>query len=321
LAISIPGTLIPDGDFFTTDFDVPENAGAQIFRSGRVARTGNISELALGFGGNYKEKVLWGFTLGIPSINFTETKVYNEVDDQGEVTFYDDAGFDETLEMTGSGVNFKFGLIGRPTDQLRISAAVHSPTLWTIDETFFTDFEYNYTDAGQALGGTAESDLFVESINLATPWRFFLGGGYLIGNNGFISVDADYSNFAGNQFSSDDFAQVNDAANEDIDLALTSSIGVRLGGELNLKPFQVRAGVGYRTQPYVDQRNGEDTALLNYSAGAGYSIGKFFIDVAARLEGNNTYYAPYRTFNFDGQVVDTERTRITGMLTVGFRGF
>jgi hypothetical protein len=321
LAISIPGTLIPDGDFFTTDFDVPENAGAQIFRSGRVARTGNISELALGFGGNYKEKVLWGFTLGIPSINFTETKVYNEVDDQGEVTFYDDAGFDETLEMTGSGVNFKFGLIGRPTDQLRISAAVHSPTLWTIDETFFTDFEYNYTDAGQALGGTAESDLFVESINLATPWRFFLGGGYLIGNNGFISVDADYSNFAGNQFSSDDFAQVNDAANEDIDQALTSSIGVRLGGELNLKPFQVRAGVGYRTQPYVDQRNGEDTALLNYSAGAGYSIGKFFIDVAARLEGNNTYYAPYRTFNFDGQVVDTERTRITGMLTVGFRGF
>lgn len=321
LAFSIAGVIQEDENGFFSDFDLDVNQGAQIRRNGRVERTGNISELALGFGGNYKEKILWGFTLGIPSINFTETRVYDEVDDQGEVLFYDDAGFDETLEMTGSGVNFKFGLIFLPTNQLRLSAAVHSPTLWTIDETFFTDFEYNYTDGGQALGGTAESDLFVETINLATPWRFSLGGGYLIGKNGFVSIDADYSNFAGNKFSSEDFAQTNDPANEDIDRALTSSIGVRLGGELNLKPFQVRAGVGYRTQPYIDQRNDEDTAVLNYSAGAGYSVGKFFIDIAARYEGNSTYYAPYDTFAFDGQVVDTERTRITGLLTVGIRGF
>ena len=126
---------------------------------------------------------------------------------------------------------------------------------------------------------------------------------------------------AGTSFSSDDFATVDEAANEDVDRELTSSLGVRVGGELNLKPFQVRAGVGYRQNPVATPRNDEDTAALNFSGGVGYSVGKFFIDAAARFQGNNSYYAPYRTFAFDGQVVDTDRSRITAVVTVGFRGF
>jgi len=321
LARGVDGAIQQDERGFFSDFDLEENQGAQIRRNGRVARSGNLSELALGFGGNYRERVLWGLSLGIPSINFQETKTYDEVDDQGEVTFYDDAGYDETLEMTGQGINFKFGLIGRIGEQLRLSAAVHSPTFWTVDEAFITDFEYNYTDNGEALGGTAESELSEAVFNLATPWRFQVGAGYLAGKNGFVSVDVDYQNLSGSKFSSEDFATVDNAANDDVDDLLTGSIGIRVGGELNLKPFQVRAGVGMRSLPVQTLRNNEQAAFLDGSAGVGYSKGKLFIDLAARYAPNRSYYAPYRTFNFDGQVVDTDRTRITAMLTVGFRGF
>lgn len=321
LAQLIPGAVQEDDLGFFSDFDLDSSQGGQIRRNGRVERTGGINELALGFGGNYLEKVLWGFTIGIPTINFTETKVYDEIDDRDEITFFDNAGFDETLELSGSGVNFKFGLIGRPTDQLRLSLAVHSPTFWTVDETYFTDFEYNFTDNGQALGGEEESILSEAAFNMQTPWRFYAGAGYLIGRSGFISIDADYANFAGTSFSSNDFATVDEAANEDVDATLGGSLALRVGGELNLKPFQVRAGVGFRQNPVIDLRNDEAAQFINLSGGVGYAKDKFFIDLAVRAEGDNSYYQPYRTFAFDGQVVETERARLTGIVTVGFRGF
>lgn len=321
LAFNIPGAVQQDELGFFSDFDLESSLGGQINREGRVERTGGINEFALGFGGNYKEKVLWGFTLGIPTINFTETKTYDEVDTQDEITFFDNAGFDELLELSGSGINFKFGLIGRLTEQLRLSAAVHSPTFWTVDEVYETTFEYNYTDNGQALGGTELSPRSEAAFNLRTPWRFYVGGGYLIGRSGFISIDADYQNFAGTSFSTDDFSAVDEAANADVDASLQGSLGLRVGGELNLKPFQVRAGVGFRQNPVIDLRNDEDGQFLDLSGGLGYAKGKFFIDLAVRVEGNSSYYAPYRTFAFDGQVVETDRTRMTGLVTVGFRGF
>lgn len=327
LALNIPNIFLEtDNGEFITDFDLAENVDSPIRREGRVERSGSLNEIALGFGGNYLEKVLWGVTIGIPTIDFTETRTYDEIDDQNQVTFgdsggFDNAGFDELLELSGSGVNFKFGLIARPTDNLRISAAVHSPTFWSVDEVYETTFEYNFTDSGQAQGGTELSPRSEAVYNLQTPWKFHFGAGYLLGRKGFLSVDADYSNLAGTSFSSDDFATVDEEGNAEIDQELKGMLGVRLGGELNLKPFQVRAGVGYRQNPAVTPRNNEDTSNLSFSGGVGYSAGKFFIDAAARLEGNNSYYAPYSSFDIDGQVVGTDRSRITGLVTVGFRGF
>lgn len=321
LVFDIDNAIQEDELGFFSDFDLESSLGGQTRKVGTVTRSGSLNEFAVGAGGNYNDKLLWGVTIGIPFINFTEEKVYDEIDDRDEITFFDNGGFDETLEMTGSGVNFKFGAIYLPSPQSRISVAVHSPTFWTIDETYFTTLEYNFTDSGQAQGGTALSPLSEAALNLQTPWRFRLGGGYIIGRSGFVSVEADYANFADNAFSFDDFASLDEPNNEDIDETLGASLGVRLGGELNLKPFQVRAGVGYRTIPNLDLRNGEDGASLAASLGAGWSKDKIFVDFAIRGEQYNGFYAPYRTFAFDGTTVNTERTRLTAMLTVGYRGF
>ena len=321
LIFDIDDAIQRDNQGFFSDFDVEENIGGETRKTGTVSRSGGITELALGAGGNYKEKVLWGVTLGIPFVSFTEERRYDEIDDRDEITFFDDAGFDETLEMSGSGVNFKLGLIYLPTPQVRLSAAVHSPTLWTIDETYFTTLEYNFTDGGVAQGGTALSPESVAAVNLQTPFRFLFGGGYIIGNKGFVSFDLDYANYASSTFGFDDFASTDEAAGQDIDASLGGSLGVKLGGELNLKPFQVRVGAGYRTIPNLDVRNDEDSGTVHGAFGAGWSKGKLFIDAALRAEAYNGFYAPYRTFAFDGTVVTTERTRLTALLTVGFRGW
>ncbi|MEM6770609.1 MAG: hypothetical protein AAF597_08510 [Bacteroidota bacterium] len=321
LVFDIDNAVQQDELGFFSDFDLESSLGGQTRKVGTVERSGSLNEFALGAGGNYNDKLLWGATIGIPFVNFSETRTYDEIDDRDEITFFDNASYDENLEFSGSGVNFKFGVIYLPTFQSRISLAVHSPTFWTIDETYSTQLEYNFTDNGVAQGGTAPSELSEAALNLRTPWRFRLGGGYIIGRSGFVSVEADYANYAGSSFSFDDFTTLDNASNEDIDATLGSSIAVRFGGELNLKPFQVRAGVGYRTVPNLDLRYEEDSAALSASLGAGWAKDKIFIDFAVRAEQYNGFYAPYRTFAFDGNVVDTERTRLTALLTVGYRGF
>ena len=149
-----------------------------------------------------------------------------------------------------------------------------------------------------------------------------LGAGYLIGNRGFISLDADYADYRGNSVSFDDFAVAADDVNISIDDNLSSSIGLRLGGELNLKPVQLRAGIGYRQIPYALFLNDEDEAYLTYSVGAGYSIGKFFVDLAAQYSGASGFETAYNApENLEQPLITTDRTSVSVLLTVGFRGW
>ncbi|CAH1001434.1 hypothetical protein LEM8419_02337 [Neolewinella maritima] len=317
------GAFFEDDQGFFTDFDFEENDGGRIRRDGLYDRRGSMSEVALGFGGNYREKLLWGLSFGIPFFTYDEVFSYEEVDDQGEISGFDNSAFDQSLITSGTGFNLKFGLTYLPTEQLRISGAIHSPTLWTIDEQFSTGFEYNFVDDnGQAMGGTELSPLNSATYNLSTPWRFMVGAGYLIGKSGFLSVDVDYADYRGNSISFDDFATAAEATNESIDNNLSSSIGLRVGGELNLKPIQLRAGVGYRQIPYAVFLNDEDEAYLTYSAGAGYSIGKFFVDVAAQYSGASGFETAYNApIDLEEPLILTDRSRVSVLLTVGLRGF
>ena len=306
-----------------TEFDLEENQGGRIRRDGLFDRRGSMSEVAVGFGGNYREKLLWGISFGIPFFTYDDVYSYEEVDDQGEISGFDNSSFDRSLINSGTGFNLKLGLTYLATEQLRLSGAIHTPTAWTIDEQFSTGFTYNYTDRdGNALGGTALSPLNSVTYNLRTPWRFMLGAGYLIGNRGFLSLDADYTDYRGNSVSFDDFTVAADDVNISIDDNLSSSIGLRLGGELNLKPIQIRAGVGYRQIPYAVFLNNEDEAYLTYSTGAGYSIGKFFVDLAAQYSGASGFETAYNASeNLEQPLITTDRTNVSVLLTVGFRGW
>ena len=117
-------------------------------------------------------------------MDYTETKVYDEVDDDNLILEYESAGFDEVSTLNGSGVNFKFGAIYLPSIASRISLSFQSPTFWSFDETYLTDFEYNYAVNGEALGGNAQSPIRDRLTNIRTPWRINLGGGYLLGRTG-----------------------------------------------------------------------------------------------------------------------------------------
>ncbi|WP_116127569.1 hypothetical protein [Lewinella sp. IMCC34183] len=322
--IEDPATNRVYSDFYDFDAQQPRNEPVQ--RNGLYDRRGSVNEAALGIGGNYRDRVLWGFSLGVPFFSFDEVLTYEEVDDQDVIPAFENSTYDQNLSNTGTGFNLKFGLTALPTEQIRISAAVHTPTYWTIDEQFATNFGYFYTDpdTGSPEGGTELSPQLSQAYNLRTPWRFLAGVGALIGTRGFVSLDADYVNYKGNTISFDDFAtanEVSDAVNADVDALLSSAFSVRVGGELNVDPLQLRAGVGYRQIPYADIFDNEDSAILTYNAGVGYSVGKFFVDLAAQYESYASFQLPYTTLDISGQTINTDRSRVSVLLSVGFRGW
>jgi hypothetical protein len=320
LAVELDVLLQDDQGFFS-DFDFEENQGRTIRREGLIDRSGGMTEVAIGFGGNYDDKVLWGLSFGVPFFNFEEIYTYDEIDDTDQITGFESASYDQNLIQNGTGFNAKLGVIILPTEQLRVSLGLHTPTMWTIDEQYSTNFEYNFVENGTAQGGNALSPLLNDAYNLQTPWRFTAGLGALIAQKGFVSIDADYANYAGNTLSRDDFATVNEAANADIDDLLGGALSVRVGGEIKVEPLQLRLGVGYRQVPFAELVNDEDGGILTGSGGVGYSRGKFFADLAVQYETYSAFREAYQVFTVPGQTILFDRNRVSALLTIGFRGF
>lgn len=307
------GAILEDDEGFFSDFF--SNPNGLINRNGQVVRTGGMNEFVITFGGNYRERMMWGFTLGVPYMKYTELRNYTEIDSDGEIDFFDDLSFEELLETDGTGVNFKFGLILRPTHAVRVSLAVHSPTFWSINEVYETTFSYAYTVDNEALGGTALSPRGEFGYNLQTPWRLMGGLGTIIGKKGFVALDVDYVNYTANKFSYDDFTSEATEVNEQIDNLLKSALSARLGGELNLQPFQVRAGVGMQNFPV----QGSNETNLLFSVGGGYQKGNFFVDAAYQYLTRSQNFQPYPTFAAEPQDVSLSFNRHQLILSAGIR--
>lgn len=280
--------ILQDDQGFFTDFE--SNPDGQILRGGTVTRSGSVNELSLSVAGSYRDVVMWGLSMGIPFAKFEEIRDYEEVDEFNQILNFDDLAFLEELSVEGAGVNFKLGVIIRPTQAVRVSLAAHTPTFWTFTENYKTTFTYNFSlDDGSLGGGTALSPESDFSYNLQTPWRFLAGIGVVAGRKGFVGLDIDYSSFQNNQFSYEDFTVEADAVNEDIQALLTSSLGLRLGGSLNLDPLQLSAGIGMRQSAIVD----DNENYMQYGLGAGYRFGNFFLDLAYQYRTRPDIFQPY----------------------------
>ena len=302
----------PIGPFFSDFTDFPN---AEIERQEFVERVGKIDELSFGFAGNVRNKVLWGFSIGVPFMEYEERKDYREADRTAEVPFFNDLNYNQTLIANGTGINLKLGVIYRADQALRFSLAVHTPTYYQIDETFQTSMDYAYTLNEEEEFGSAQSPIGEFNYRLRTPWRFLGGVGTVFGKNGFLTGEIEYVNYGGNQFVFDGFSDIESDLNRETDANLTGAVRIRTGGEYALNDFRFRAGLGLQ-QSAVE---GDDTLYNTISLGAGIRKRAYFLDIAYRRSGNLTSYTPYLTADAPQQFVDNDIVRENFILTLGFR--
>ena len=310
----------------------------------QVNESGSVDAYDFTLGANLNNKVYIGGTIVYTDISYNSNVYYGE-------SFENGGGLDlnNKYSTQGSGIQLKVGVIGRPTDALRLGVSYQSPTWYNL-----TDF---YSGTLAPWGVQDDNNNLVESIstpsgngddshryNFRTPNIWTFSAACVLGQAAVISVDYEYKDYGGMRFSRQfindyDFSNENQYIQEDFGGTST----IRVGGEYRFTPqFSGRLGTAWMQQPYDSQfKNGDiqvmtpgtipnytiDGNTLYLTGGVGFRFTpQFYMDLALvfRTQQDDLYfYSP--TFNDDGsRFVDSTPAKLRNnsfkaLVTLGYK--
>ena len=242
--------LDPDPAGGDTDYVTAIPAGGVDTRQ-QVTRDGRYGETEIAFATGYRNTLFGGLTLSVPSVNYSSTLRHQEFV-QADTLALHGWSFTEELDVEGSGVSAKVGLLWHATDWLRLGGSYHLPTRLKFSETYATTVASNFRD-GTAY--THDSPVNTFEYVIRTPGRLLLGAAFVLGNAGVLSADYErvdhrdglLKDGAFQNLPDDFFATENAAA----DRLHAVSHAARTGLELRIAPeLRLRLGAGMETSPY-----------------------------------------------------------------------
>ncbi|MDQ3047253.1 MAG: outer membrane protein transport protein [Bacteroidota bacterium] len=277
-----------------------------------IETSGSMGETVLSFGGNYTNKLFLGATLGIVSARYSEDAVYEEVDEKDTISDFNRFTYTESLESSGRGFNLKLGAIVKPTDWLRVGAAIHTPTTLSMKDNYSSSLTSSFDD-GASYDTVSPQGAF--NYRVTTPFRAIGSVGFVIKKLALINAEYEYVDYSYAQLHSTPnvFSEVNAGIRKNY----TSTGNIRLGAEVRLDPISLRAGYALYGSPF---RVGDNKTAnrSSYTAGIGFRDRNFFIDFAYVL----TKYTEY-SYLYDPEIlkstVQNDYKNSSFMLTMGVR--
>ncbi|MCD6013107.1 MAG: hypothetical protein K0Q79_2969 [Flavipsychrobacter sp.] len=284
---------------------VPFAGGINQRRS--VQERGRINEYIIALAGNYKEKLLLGVTIGVPSVKYNRNSYYTETiaaNNTNNPHDFNSFTYSQGLSISGLGINAKLGAIYKFSDMFRAGLAFHTPTVYGINDVW----DPNISAGAQGHLTTLLSgvDLVQNNYNYTvyTPWKGVASATLLLGKRGFITADYEYIDYRNTYYY---FADGADAAplNTEIEKTYQAVSNFRLGAEARLgEGFMVRGGFGYYGDPYsaygkATKPAGYTTERIDASVGVGFRFGNFFTDIAYVRSMYQRFEQPYNVIYND----------------------
>ena len=331
-SVATPSKLI---DHFVTN--APINSG--LLQQYSVKTRGGINDFALGVAMHLKnDKFMVGGTLGIPVLNYKRETEFVEADATDNPNNAFNYGiFSEKLETSGIGVNLKAGLIYKPAEFWRLGLAIHSPTFFSLTDTYEEHVTLNddvaddqsWNDDSKSYNNGEPNEF---KYDLMTPYRVIGSISYVIREiqdvtkqRGFLTADVEYVNYKASSFSVSDEANTSESdknylkqLNKVIDKAYKGAFNFRVGGELKFTTVMFRLGAAYYSNPYKDIQ-GEEGSKLNLSGGLGYRNKGFFVDLTYVHGINKDVQFAYRLANSPYYGANIKNSAGNVLLTVGFK--
>lgn len=296
----------------------------------RNQNIGSVGEYSIAAGFNINNVFYFGLTMGVQDLYFRNNSVYSEgivSSEPGQNL----RGMDYTrrLTMSGTGVNFKFGMTVRPIENLRIGLAVHTPTFTSMDEEYveFMSSYFNNSSDDRSLN----SAYSVSEYNINSAARLLAGASYTLPGVGLISADYERVWYNGMRIKdTGDWSFEDDMKNSVKDLYKAAN-NFRAGIEVTpLANLYLRAGYAYYDKCLSDNAIFDNQANINsyqnYSVGLGYRFASnIYLDLTYIY--TDYKYSPYsiyykelsRTEAIDSGLVNTDQNRNTITLSLGFR--
>lgn len=264
--------------------------------------------------------------------------------------FNDQGGYTMTnwLTVNGAGVGAKLGAIYRPVNSLRFGLAWHTPTFYSMTETYEAQLD---DDMGAFVAdpnyekAITFSNRFDNYYDLKTPGKVVASVATILGNNFIASVDYELMNYGKMKLAipsnSPDDPNWYDIDNKDIQNHYKMASTVKLGMEYRFtQQFSGRLGYAWMQNPndadfvkYGDASVAGSNTIhriegdTNYfTGGLGYRFNKnFYLDMAIvyKIQNDDLYAFPNM---YDGAELlvksvpySLENKSIRGLLTLGYK--
>lgn len=321
------GSIFEDSDI-VTGLDYSQYQSGLVEKNISNSESGSMKELLFAYGQNHNDKIMWGFSIGIPFINYTTNRYYNEEASnelqQDPDFFFSSLDYETGYSTVGVGLNAKAGIIAKLPQNIRVGLSAHTPTSFRLKDDYY---EYFYVNP---INGITFSDIDYEGYfdyKLITPWKFIGSAGKIFGNEnigGFINIDAEYLNFGSSKFdltaysSYEEDAIYEEELNNEINKKLSSVFNVRFGGELAIKKFRIRAGMAFDESPFKTESEYNPVKVI--SGGLGFRGNSYYLDVAY-LQSTNSYgFSPYTADDITrSPLVNIDKTLGKFTATLGFK--
>ena len=239
--------------------------------------SGGKNEFIFSIGGSFNEQLYLGATIGIPTLDYYEKSTYSETNFGDTINGLEGFDLQEKLSVYGAGLNLKIGAILRVNDNLKLGAALHTPTAYSIEENFSTSLTTHFTEESL----TYNSDNYFFEYDLITPWKAILSASSLLNKNILLSADYEIVDYSFSSMHSSQYTFSDE--NKNIQELYSKTSNIRLGAEINLKPFVIRAGYSKYGSAFAYK----DYSKENYSFGLGINNGGSYLDAAYVLSQGN----------------------------------
>lgn len=291
--------------------------------------SGGVDEFDLNVAMNFSDRVYIGATVGVQNIDYSRYSCYDEGDDVGELY-----AIENRYRIKGQGVDVKIGAIFRPFkySPFKVGFALHTPTWFEYDEyssASITDMDGKVIDTRDY--ELYNGDVIIRS-KLSTPLRLNASMSYTFGTYLALNAEYEYADFASGSFNGS--SSVAKAQNEEIGYNLKEQHTARVGAELNLDGFAIRAGYNFVTSPFNSdaRKNMFNAAVTSTStefqnrldkeiitAGCGYRGKNFYFDLAYMFQRQDSDFSPFYDTEYVNPSARVENTRQSIVGTVGFK--
>ncbi|MEN8227988.1 MAG: hypothetical protein ABFS38_07510 [Bacteroidota bacterium] len=278
-------------------------------------QSGYIGEYSLSGAFNFSNLLYFGASLGIHAVRFYEEIYHTETDYDDHVIDFDSFRFREFNNTRGWGYTFKFGLILRPIQLLRVGASFQLPTYYYLTDEKFSDIDSYWDNSSGIPDASASSSNGIYDYELKTPFRANAHASLILFRLATISAGYEFVDYSAARLNAHDykFFDENDQIRQDFQAAHN----LKAGAEVRLKSLYLRAGTQYLMSPFVDDRNNAESWI--YSGGLGIRTGGAFFDISYSHSSRSDVYGMYA---FQPRSNEVSINQVNGnnlMFTVGFK--
>jgi long-subunit fatty acid transport protein len=252
------------------------------------------------------------------------------------------------LTTTGTGLDFKCGVIVRPVPEVRIGLAYNSGTYYAMTDAFqaslaawnFINPATNlpYTPDPKSIGDEESVDYIVR-----TPSKMTFSFAYVFNKIGLVSVDVERVENNKHNLMNDEGYEITEV-NHYFPTDFKSSFNVRIGSEIRVNDnYSLRIGGAWYQSPLVKNLESFDIAcpytrpeysILRdtwYSSiGFGYRNGAFYVDAALQEKVSNENFFFFSDWEIDPEnnpnlyannntYTKLTRRKVSAALTFGYK--